>query len=50
VPRLFQLYREGKFPIDRLAKVYPAEQLDKAIADLKSGLVSVVKYEETSTY
>ncbi|KAH6605524.1 hypothetical protein Trco_004677 [Trichoderma cornu-damae] len=39
IPRLFQLYRDGKFPVDRLARFYPAEQLDQAIADLKSGLI-----------
>ncbi|KAJ4859460.1 zinc-binding dehydrogenase domain-containing protein [Trichoderma breve] len=39
VPKLFELYRDGKFPVDCLAKVYPAEQLDKAITDLESGLI-----------
>ncbi|KAL6792646.1 hypothetical protein J3E68DRAFT_437605 [Trichoderma sp. SZMC 28012] len=38
IPKLFELYHDGKFPVDCLAKVYPAEQLDKAIADLESGL------------
>ncbi|KAL7908480.1 hypothetical protein GGI35DRAFT_470113 [Trichoderma velutinum] len=42
IPRLFELYRAGKFPVDRLAKVYPAEQLDKAIADLESGIVRMI--------
>ncbi|KAJ5097485.1 hypothetical protein N7456_008206 [Penicillium angulare] len=39
VPQLLQLSREGKFPIDRLAKVYPAEKLCEAIEDLKLGVV-----------
>ncbi|KKP04923.1 AreB protein [Trichoderma harzianum] len=39
IPRLLELYRDGKFPVDCLAKVYPAEQLDKAITDLESGLI-----------
>lgn len=50
MPRLFQLYRDGKFPVDRLAKIYPAKQLDQAIADLKSGLVSTVNHEKISVY
>ncbi|KAL3441565.1 hypothetical protein BJX65DRAFT_322256 [Aspergillus insuetus] len=39
IPRLFQLFREGQFPIDRLAKVYLAAQLPQALQDLKSGRV-----------
>ncbi|KAJ0418592.1 chaperonin 10-like protein [Aspergillus carlsbadensis] len=39
VPQLFQLFRDGQFPIDRLPKVYPARQLPQAIEDLKAGLV-----------
>ncbi|KAM0469870.1 hypothetical protein ACHAPX_010255 [Trichoderma viride] len=39
IPKLLELYREGRFPVDCLAKVYPAEQLSKAIADLQSGLI-----------
>ncbi|KAJ5148319.1 hypothetical protein N7526_001671 [Penicillium atrosanguineum] len=41
IPQLLLLFREGKFPIDRLAKLYPADQLPQAIEDLKSG--SVIK-------
>ncbi|KAL3449914.1 chaperonin 10-like protein [Aspergillus insuetus] len=39
IPRLFQLFRDGQFPIDRLPKVYPAHQLIHAIKELKAGLV-----------
>ncbi|RFU74287.1 alcohol dehydrogenase [Trichoderma arundinaceum] len=39
IPRLFQLHRDGKFPVDSLARFYPAEQLDQAIADLESGRI-----------
>ncbi|KAL2837305.1 chaperonin 10-like protein [Aspergillus pseudoustus] len=39
IPRLFQLFRDGRFPVDRLATVYPAAQLAQAIEDLKSGRV-----------
>ncbi|KAL2692489.1 hypothetical protein Neosp_002899 [[Neocosmospora] mangrovei] len=37
IPELLELYYSGKFPIDRISKCYPAEDLDKAIQDLKEG-------------
>ncbi|KAF4120934.1 D-arabinose 1-dehydrogenase, Zn-dependent alcohol dehydrogenase family [Geosmithia morbida] len=40
VPQLLQLFNEGKFPIDKISKTYPADNLDAALADLKSGRVS----------
>ncbi|OPB39093.1 hypothetical protein A0O28_0047980 [Trichoderma guizhouense] len=39
IPRLVELYKQGKFPVDKLSKVYPAEQLDQALEDLKTGKV-----------
>lgn len=42
IPRLIDLYRQGKFPVDQLCKVYPAENLDQALEDLESGKVSLV--------
>ncbi|KAL7911354.1 hypothetical protein GGI35DRAFT_447225 [Trichoderma velutinum] len=39
IPRLVELYKQGKFPVDRLSKVYPAEHLDQALEDLKNGKV-----------
>ncbi|CAI7648056.1 unnamed protein product [Penicillium pancosmium] len=41
IPKLFSLYQENKFPIDKISTLYPAEDLDKAVADLKLG--SVIK-------
>lgn len=35
-----KLYYEGKFPVDKLATVYPAEKMDEAIDDFKNGRVS----------
>lgn len=40
IPELLELYYSGKFPIDRISKCYPAEDLEKAIQDLKQGRVS----------
>ncbi|RDW65669.1 NAD(P)-dependent alcohol dehydrogenase [Aspergillus mulundensis] len=39
VPLLVQWYKEGKFPIDRIVKIYPATELDRALEDLKAGKV-----------
>jgi aryl-alcohol dehydrogenase len=32
-----ELYREGKFPVDRLCKVYQAKDINQAIEDAESG-------------
>lgn len=39
IPELIDLHNEGKFPVERLVKVYPAEKMDEAIADLRDGKV-----------
>jgi aryl-alcohol dehydrogenase len=41
IPRLIELYREGRFPFDRLIQTFPFEQINEAIAAAESG--SVVK-------
>jgi aryl-alcohol dehydrogenase len=38
IPQLAELYRQGRFPIDRLMKKYPLSQINEAIADQKQGL------------
>jgi aryl-alcohol dehydrogenase len=39
IPQLIDLYREGKFPFDRLIKTFPFEQINEAIAASNSGEV-----------
>jgi aryl-alcohol dehydrogenase len=39
VPALIELYREGKFPFDRLIKTFPFSQINEAIAMAKRGEV-----------
>ncbi|KAF9880812.1 hypothetical protein CkaCkLH20_01854 [Colletotrichum karsti] len=39
IPKLIKMHQEGKFPIDRLCKTYPASELKKAIEDMHSGEV-----------
>ena len=38
VPRLISLYKEGKFPLDRLIRHYPAEEINTAILDSVRGI------------
>lgn len=37
VPQLIELYRSGRFPIDRLQRRYPFENIEQAVADAASG-------------
>lgn len=43
IPKLIRMHQEGKFPIDRLRKVYPAMQLNQAIKDMHSGQVRTIR-------
>lgn len=38
IPKLIELFRQGRFPFDRLVKFYPFEQLNEAMADSESGV------------
>jgi aryl-alcohol dehydrogenase len=38
IPELIELFRQGRFPFDRLVKFYPFEQLNEAMADSESGV------------
>ncbi|KAJ5972017.1 Polyketide synthase enoylreductase [Penicillium vulpinum] len=48
VPQLIDLYKQGKFPVDRIAKIYPPDALEQALADLHSGRVikPVIKWAD----
>ena len=37
VPRLVHLWRNGQFPIEKLIKTYPLDQINQAFEDSKSG-------------
>lgn len=39
IPQLIQLYKEGRFPVDRIIKTYPFEQLETARDDSNHGKV-----------
>jgi aryl-alcohol dehydrogenase len=37
IPQLISLYKQGKFPFDKLVKYYPLEEINQAVADSTSG-------------
>lgn len=39
IPRLVELHTEGKFPVEKLGKIYPVTELDAALEDLEAGRV-----------
>ena len=39
IPKLLDLYRQGRFPIDRLVTCYPFEEIEKAVTDMEEGRV-----------
>ncbi|KMA28536.1 benzyl alcohol dehydrogenase [Klebsiella pneumoniae] len=39
IPLLVQLYKQGKFPIDKLIARYPLADINQAFADSASGKV-----------
>ncbi|CAG8906256.1 unnamed protein product [Penicillium egyptiacum] len=41
VPQLIDLYKQGRFPVDKLAKIYAPDEFEQAMGDLHSG--SVIK-------
>ncbi|WP_217576706.1 NAD(P)-dependent alcohol dehydrogenase [Streptomyces sp. GbtcB7] len=38
VPRLLELYRQGRFPFDRLIRTYPLDRINEAVEDSEKGL------------
>ncbi|KAK4167035.1 chaperonin 10-like protein [Cladorrhinum sp. PSN259] len=39
IPHLVDLHKQGKFPVERISKVYPVEEIKQAIADMEAGNV-----------
>ncbi|MDX2394067.1 NAD(P)-dependent alcohol dehydrogenase [Streptomyces sp. DK15] len=37
VPRLLDLHRQGRFPLDRLVTTYPLADINRAVADVRAG-------------
>ena len=41
IPKMIGWYRDGKFPIDKLIKVFPAKEVSEALRSMEDG--SVIK-------
>ena len=39
IPKLIKYYQDGKFPLDKLIKVYDFQDINQAFADFKAGKV-----------
>jgi aryl-alcohol dehydrogenase len=39
IPRLIELYSQGRFPFDRLITFYPFDEINKAVEDMEKGRV-----------
>jgi aryl-alcohol dehydrogenase len=39
IPKLIELYKQGKFPFDRMIQFYPFDEINKAVADMEKGVV-----------
>jgi aryl-alcohol dehydrogenase len=39
IPILIELYRQGRFPFDRLITFYPFNEINKAAEDMEKGKV-----------
>ncbi len=51
IPRLVELYRQGRFPIDQLVSRYSFDDINQAVADLESGVAikPVLVIEDSAT-
>lgn len=39
IPKLIELYRQGRFPFDRIITFYPFDDINQAVADMEAGKV-----------
>jgi aryl-alcohol dehydrogenase len=38
IPKMIDLYKQGKFPFDKLIKLYDAKDINKAVEDSEKGV------------
>jgi len=48
IPRLIELYLQGRFPFDRMIQFYPFDEINKAARDMENGMVlkPVLRFEK----
>lgn len=42
IPKLIEMHREGKFPVEKLGKLYPAGDIEEAMKDMHDGKVGAL--------
>jgi hypothetical protein len=50
ISRLIDLHQQGKFPVERVSKVYPVADFEKVIADMKNGTVRLPGTDISCSY
>lgn len=47
IPELIELHRKGRFPVDKLCKVYSIKDFDQAVKDMHDGKVvkPIIKWD-----
>jgi len=38
IPEMIEMYKQGKFPIDKLIKYYPSDEINQAVTDSENGI------------
>jgi aryl-alcohol dehydrogenase len=47
IPKLVDLYLQGRFPFDRMVQFYPFDEINKAVDDINQGnVLKPVRYFE----
>ena len=39
IPQLIEMYRQGRFPFDKIMTFYPFKEINKAVEDMEQGRV-----------
>ncbi|KAL2015006.1 hypothetical protein VTK56DRAFT_6539 [Thermocarpiscus australiensis] len=39
IPHLIDLHRQGKFPVDKISRIYPVAEFERAVSDMEAGTV-----------
>ena len=39
IPRMIDLFQEGRFPFDRMITFYPFDEINRAVEDMENGRV-----------
>jgi aryl-alcohol dehydrogenase len=48
IPQMIELYKQGRFPFDKMIKFYAAEDINQAVADSETGVTikPVIRFDK----